>query len=206
MKTKILLFLTLLSLVGCSKDDPKPPEPQAQLPPETQTGANTFGCNVNNQLFYPRDGRYGTFPSGSINKAIKVWGAPGGMQEFNEIEIINGVTRKPISSMIIHLQGLNAMGIGIYNWNDTNFQSSIDGPMENYLYCSVYNYNSNTYENYGSYNNSGKVNITRYDLPNRIVSGTFSGTLRIQNGSQLLEIHNGRFDIKWDTLDKTTFK
>ena len=50
MKTKILIFLTILSLVGCSKDDTTPPEPALLLPPETQTGANTFGCLINGKL------------------------------------------------------------------------------------------------------------------------------------------------------------
>ena len=205
MTTKLLFFLTLLSLVSCSKDNATNNDPVAQLPAETQVGANTFGCIVNNQLFYPRDGRYGGFPSGSIHKAVSFWGAPGGMQEFNEIEVINGVTRKPVASMMIHLQGLNANGIGLYFWKNTNYESSIDGPMDNYVYCSVFNSTTNTYDNYGSYDNSGKVTITRYDLPNRIVSGTFSGMLKIQNGTQLLEIQNGRFDLKWSTLDSTPF-
>lgn len=30
---------------------------ESELPPETQTGAYTFGCNVNGKVFVPRDGR-----------------------------------------------------------------------------------------------------------------------------------------------------
>ena len=178
----------------------------AQLPAETQVGANTFGCVINNQVFYPRDGRYGGFPSGSIHKAITFWDS--GIYTswvWNEIEVGNYNNSKPISSMIVHLQNLNTIGVGNYLWGIATFQNSIDGPMYNYLYCSVFNSTTNTYDNYGSYDNSGKVTITRYDLPNRIVSGTFSGMLKIQNGTQLLEIQNGRFDLKWSTLDSTPF-
>ena len=43
MKTKILLFLTFISLLSCSKDDSTTKtDPTFKLPPETQTGANTF--------------------------------------------------------------------------------------------------------------------------------------------------------------------
>ena len=31
-----------------------------ELPPITQTGANTFGCYVNGEIFLPRKGMYGT--------------------------------------------------------------------------------------------------------------------------------------------------
>lgn len=41
-----LLFIPLLSLSDC-EDDPAPKDPIDQLPPETQTGANTFGCLIN---------------------------------------------------------------------------------------------------------------------------------------------------------------
>ena len=64
MKTRTILILVVtfplwgLGGFSCSKDDgPTPPEnPLSKLPPETQTGANTFGCIINNQVFYPRDG------------------------------------------------------------------------------------------------------------------------------------------------------
>ena len=54
MKTTILLFF--IALASCSKPDATKQDPVLQLPPETQTGANTFGCIINNQVFYPRDG------------------------------------------------------------------------------------------------------------------------------------------------------
>ncbi|MCC6289338.1 MAG: hypothetical protein IT249_15775 [Chitinophagaceae bacterium] len=48
-----LLFCFLFSLLllssRCKKD-------RFELPPETTTGANTFGCKVNGKVFVPRDG------------------------------------------------------------------------------------------------------------------------------------------------------
>ena len=43
------LFSLLLSASRCKKD-------RFELPPETTTGANTFGCKVNGKVFVPRSG------------------------------------------------------------------------------------------------------------------------------------------------------
>jgi hypothetical protein len=52
MKPFLLSFLVSLLIVsGCRKH--KTGNPIDQLPPETQTGANTFGCLVNGQVFKP---------------------------------------------------------------------------------------------------------------------------------------------------------
>lgn len=44
------LFSLLLSASRCKKS-------HFDLPPETTTGANTFGCKVNGKVFVPRDGK-----------------------------------------------------------------------------------------------------------------------------------------------------
>ena len=160
MKTQFLFFLTILSLVGCSKDDPIPPEPASLLPTETQTGANTFGCIINNQVFYPRDGTGTLFSPGG--KGFIFWAAPGGTNEYNEIEIKNLKDAKPANTMMIHLQNLNQIGVGEYVWKSSNFQSSIDGLMQNYVYAKIYDESVNGWRLYGSYENSGKVTITKY--------------------------------------------
>lgn len=45
-----ILLLPLFSLIGCEDDDDNTPtNPIDQLPPATQTGANTFGCLINGE-------------------------------------------------------------------------------------------------------------------------------------------------------------
>ena len=204
MKTKVLLFLTILTLMACSSDDTTTPQdPFAQLPPETQTGANTFGCIINNQVFYPRDGTSTLFNPGG--KGLKFWGDPSdpsGNGNYNELEIRNLQDAKPANSMIIHLQGLDQIGVGEYIWKESNFYNSIDGLMQNYVYAKVYDESVNGWRYYGSYENSGKVTITKY---NNIISGNFSGKLRLLNGAEEIEILNGRFDINSSTLSDTNF-
>jgi hypothetical protein len=46
-----ILVLTTFTFSKCKKDKDEP-----QLPPETTTGAMTFRCKVNGQVFVPRDG------------------------------------------------------------------------------------------------------------------------------------------------------
>jgi hypothetical protein len=52
MKT-LIFFFTAVILSGSSCKKHKPISPVDQLPPETQTGANTFGCLVNGEVFKP---------------------------------------------------------------------------------------------------------------------------------------------------------
>ncbi len=82
MKKIILTFFIIHFLASFSKDDnPAPPEnPLAKLPPETQTGANTFGCVINNQVFFPRDGKSELFSLGG--KWYIFWGAPVGIESI----------------------------------------------------------------------------------------------------------------------------
>ena len=203
MKTKILLFLIIISLIGCSSDDATIKDPFAQLPPETQTGANTFGCIINNQVFYPRDGTGTLFNPGG--RGLILWGDPSvpiGIGNYGEIEINNYQDAKPANSMLIHLQDLNQIGVGEYVWKESNFQSSIDGLMQNYVYAKIFDESVNGWRYYGSYENSGKLYITKY---NNIVSGNFNGKLRLLNGTQEIEILNGRFDINSSTVSNTNF-
>ena len=203
MTTKLLFFLTLLSFAGCSKDNPVAEDPLAKLPPETQVGANTFGCVINNQVFYPRDGTSTLFSPGG--KGLILWGDPSvpvGIGNYGEFEIRNLQDGKPCSRMVIHLQNLPQIQVGEYLWKDSNFQTSIDGLMQNYVFARIFDSSTNSWKLYGSYENSGKVIITKYG---NIISGNFSGKLRLRNGIEEINIMSGRFDINSSTLDVTLF-
>ena len=194
---KLIVLLFLLS-ISCSESESTAEDPLSKLPAETQVGANTFGCIINGQVFYPRDGTSTLLNPGG--GGLKFWVAPGGTREYNEIEIRNLQDAKPTNSMMIHLHNLNQIGVGEYVWQESNFQSSIDGLMQNYVYAKIYNAAVNGWQYYGSYENSGKVIITKYANDNTIVAGNFSGKLRLYNGTDEIDILNGRFDINKATL------
>lgn len=192
---KNLLFILIAFLiVGCrdSSDDNSP-----KLPPETQTGANTFGCLVNGRLFYPRDG---TFDIMEANKAVVYFGN----NKFDEILVANFKDGKPLNYMYFHIHDLPTKGVGEYVWKESNFNKGIDGLMQNYLYVRAFDYTTNTWKWYTSYENSGKTVITKYG-GQPIVSGTFSGKLRTSDGKETIEITNGRFDINTSTIDLKNF-
>lgn len=48
----VVCVMTIFTFSQCKKKTEEP-----QLPPETTTGAMTFGCKVNGKVFVPKDGR-----------------------------------------------------------------------------------------------------------------------------------------------------
>lgn len=54
LKLALLLFFLTITISCCNKDDDNPPpDPVGQLPPATQTGAGTFGCLLDGEVFLP---------------------------------------------------------------------------------------------------------------------------------------------------------
>ena len=49
----VLLLFIFSTFEGCKKHT-NSGNPIDQLPPETQTGANTFGCLINGEVFLPK--------------------------------------------------------------------------------------------------------------------------------------------------------
>ena len=208
MKKTILTFLAILFLASCSKDDnlEPTPTPVSQLPPETQTGANTFGCFINGNLLIPRDGTRGVGFSGS---GMILWcGYPNG-DEYYEIEV-NDYKSFRTGSLLLHIQSLIQLGAGNYIIDESNGRSSIDGLNHTYLHCKVYNPATNSYQYYRSYTNSGLLKITKLTfIPgvSSIISGTFTCKVRNSaNPADEIEITSSRFDINGYTLPIAVFK
>ena len=100
----------------------------------------------------------------------------------------------------------DANGPGEYVVNESNGLSSIDGLDHTYMHCRVWRDDIGNYQNYLSFENSGLITITNYHLQSRLVSGTFSGSVRnFEAPHDTIQITNGRFDFKWDTLDEADF-
>lgn len=198
---KNLIFLLLCIVICCSRDNDTETDNTSQLPAETQTGANTFGCLVNGKLFYPRDGSFST--AGSAN-AVTWWGSSSSTYQYDELDVNNFKDGKPINNFWMHLHDIPTKGTGEYIWMDSNFKHGIDGLMQNYVYVKAFDYNTSTWKWYTSYENSGKTIITKYG-GQPIVSGTFSGKLRSADGKETIEIIYGRFDINTATIGNQNF-
>ena len=103
------------------------------------------------------------------------------------------------------MQSLNTIGVGIYNLKQSNFKKNLDGIMDNYFLIRAFDYNEGIWKWYGSYDGSGKINITRYDSANFIISAIFSGKVRTEDGTSEIEISQGRFDINKSSLPAAQF-
>jgi hypothetical protein len=201
-KHKYILLLVLLhTLHSCSGGDGDGDGDGTftpTLPAITQTGENTFGCYIDGNLLTPRDGT-GTF--NNPDKGMKYLGSGTGPDyDYNEINIRdyksgNGGIIK------IHFIDLHQNGEGVYTINESNCEDGIDANNNINITCRWLDEATQTYKWYCSIENAGTLNITRYDLANRIVSGTFSCTVKNKDDpSDIIEITEGRFDIKWDSI------
>lgn len=194
MKTTILFFMTFVLLSSCTKDNPT----KAQLPPETQTGANTFGVTINGKVYIPRDptGGNGVFPS---SKGMTLWGTSN--YSWSEVEVKDGASTVGFQ-MIIHFHPLSSTVQIILQ--QSNFHDNVDSTPFPHIYFKIWDANISNYAYYGSAENQGEVNVTLLD--NGIFSGNFKGKfVRYDNPNEFITIKDGRFDINGFTLPNTVF-
>ena len=169
--TALLLLSDLLLLFGpkCKKEKHIPQE----LPPITQEGRNTFGCRVNGEIWVP----YNCSSAHPCINAASVFPAiPPNMPPF-AVEI-----------SVYTMQDDNAR-----SWfqiaTQTNIGISAAGDKKDSLYIQFVKPGFPIYRCYSG------VTITKFDQVNKILSGTFEGTL--YNSVDSLKITEGRFDYSF---------
>lgn len=164
-----LLALSLLTLSQCKKDDYNP-----QLPPETTTGAYTFGCKVDGQVFVPRDGR----------------GKPG----LDGVEYVKGTGRGG------YYLNLGATDWHAVNGIALHADSLLFETGKTYLFKpgkghaqAIANYDNNNFDEFDT--DSGQLVITRYDSIERILAGRFDFVATNRYTGKQLHVTDGRFDV-----------
>ena len=181
-KNTLLLFTLLFTGLSCNKDDDNTFTPT--LPAITQTGENTFGCYIDGNLLTPRDGS-GTFNSPDRGMEVIIRDFKGG----------NG------GLLTLHMQDLHQNGEGTYTINESNCEDGIDAIENINIRCRWLDETTQTYKWYCSIENGGILTITKYNFNERIFSGVFSCTVQNRDdASDIIEITQGRFDIKWDAI------
>ena len=169
-----LLIATIFIFSQCKKN--KDDEPQ--LPPETTTGAMTFGCKVNGKVFVPKDG--GGRP-GLFCQYVNLGTGPAGGWFLN-IPAVDLQTRPNIGvsietdSLLIH-QGV------VYPFKNTK------GTVQAFYYSGI--------EFKKLDNDLGELRVTKFDQVNRIISGTFFFTGTNISSNEKINITEGRFDIRY---------
>lgn len=152
-----------------------------QLPPITQTGANTFGCLINGKVFTPKG-----FEQNKPNFQIIV--DPGfndGIIDVRVFEKLEGVdTKLSFGSDSLKQVGTYLVG----KRNDFNFRK--------FLISSGNSICSTPYSFGTVSDKTGFLKITRYDLATRIISGEFE--FHFSNPDcrigEPIHITQGRFD------------
>jgi len=186
---KILKLITVFfsAAMLCAGNCKKPGNEEEQLPPITQTGANTFGCLINGKVWLPK-GWDGQFPNSRITIDPTYVDGDLTVRTYR----MDGDFRYSIT-----LSSDSIKNTGIYQIKSFSRCKFVYGKHARDLsisYCSVDNGNGG-----GDPNNiSGYLKITRYDLANRIFSGEFEITFNnIDCGlGDPVSITQGRFDYK----------
>jgi hypothetical protein len=168
------ILLPLAVLLGLSQCNKKDVEPVDQLPPATQTGANTLGCLVNGQAWTPQGN------DGYSNYSVVYDPNPYGVLDLTTYRYQQSPNNKQI--LILYARNLHALksydlvdpSITRVSWKDR-----LTG-------C---DFNSNAPDTY----HKGTLTITRLDVQAGIISGTFNFTLA-KPGCDTVRVTQGRFD------------
>jgi hypothetical protein len=193
MKTTIATLL-IIFLAGCSKDSATK-DPVAQLPPETQTGTNTFGVVINNTIFVPRSS------NNDINNIL--------YPKYNGVKFF--IDDKSFS-FLVNLDNKNQTSIFLYVNDDSNLKTkdyTVNGQgtdnipgrvtIEYVTYKDAVETNA-----YIVVPNSGTIKLTKNDP--EIISGVFSCKLiNKKNPNDILEVKDGRFDFNKATINTIKF-
>ena len=189
LKPYIFIILLLLFVGGsgasCTLVDALKPVPTA-LPPETQTGANTFGCLVDGKLLVPYS------DNSNIEPLITELQSPyGGLLRIGGLFLKENNT-KFACGFIIQKHKKEGTYRLYYNLQEQINNNGINP--NDWANCIVEN---EVYDIKKSQSNF-TVEITKFDQKNYIVSGRFYGTLYHEKDStRKVEITQGRFDVKF---------
>ena len=174
---QILAFSFLIvCCVQCKKSSNATDVPG--LPPATQVGANTFGCLVNGVVFKPttRNDLSLDLDLG-FNNGIMGIVAYMIVDANNSSMIVIGVTDSLRTYPPPRIYKINGKDMGFISYSKRNF-------------CTMESYDGVTISN-------GSLSISKLDLNNQIVSGTYEVTLVNKLCTDTVRITNGRFDIKF---------
>ena len=178
---QIILALVYTALIAgsCKKNNDK--SPIEQLPPETQTGANTFGCLIDGKAFIPKGDPFG----GPIKKAF--------------YQFVNGKYVFGISARRSENESSQVVGIGGDSIQITvgafDLASVGSGKMAGgYTYRDLSNLGGIQYGTTEVHR--GQLVIKKFDTLNQIVSGTFWFDA-INASGQKIEVREGRFDLPY---------
>lgn len=167
------LLLCILLLGGCKKN----PEPEPDLPPETQHGADTFGCYLNGKPWKPSPRSFG-----NPTLYIQLDGPYFVLYAYNKDDGRN-------ERISFFSNKVNALREGNYI-----LKKSIVS-FDNRSWFIDYKKNLDFDSTDSDTVDDGLLTITKFDTQKKFVSGRF--WFKLQKGDIKYEATEGRFDISY---------
>ena len=175
-----LCFLLFTSM-NCKKSNVTPID---QLPAATQTGANTFGCLVNGQVFLPKGLNFG----GPRLNASYIYSNTNTLRGyFFNVSAIKNNGDKGAEGVSISSDSLAIKQGQKYVLKNSSNKGEIYGS-----YGTSVNVISDDFNTQGNY--QGEVYFSRFDEIKGIVSGTFWFDA-VNSKGEKVEVREGRFDV-----------
>lgn len=176
MKKAYIVSLLFLAFLSCRKE-------VTELPPPTQTGANTFGLKLNGEMWVPRG--FAGLPDNDKLVARLL----GNVLVVTAQDLSLSPTETEFELRIF---GVTGTGTYFMNSNTT-----YPGGPGNYGYHVKRRLNPID-EWITSAAQTGSVTITKLDTTAHIVSGTFQfNAQNLVNAAQTISVTEGRFDIRY---------
>jgi hypothetical protein len=181
-----LFFALFLSVLACKRAL----NPEDQLPPETRTGANTFGCLIDGKPYVPD----GSFSFGGTIRPV----SGGFFTNYcggNELQVWIRAHRKDQWGFSIYLENVGSK-VGKYplQYTTAGAPTELCPPHHAIFYKNIGPSETAEYATDSEY--IGEVTITHADTVNKIVSGTFFFKAHRPATDETIEITKGRFDVK----------
>jgi hypothetical protein len=177
MKNLFILLITLTALASCSKK-------VSELPDSTATGSNSFGAKVDGKMWAPQG--FGIMPTAPTLEANF---AGGDSYRINARNFGSSPTETEFEIFLT-----NATGPGTYLLN----QETATYPNQTASYAS---YTLRKFNLISLWKTSpvtaGKVVITKIDLANKIIAGSFEfSATDTYGGASPINVTEGRFDLR----------
>ena len=204
MKTTILILSVLFTTLTSCNSNNNETGYSPILPPITTTGANTFGCYIDGELLLPRDGD-GTF--GYPSHAVDYFGLGNIPTDYNSSLTVHDYKSGNAGMLQLNIENTQN-GVGEYLIKESNCQewSSGNPPPTINLLVKWKDKQTEEIKYYCSIEDIGTLKILRYDVPNNILSATFScSAVNYYDPNDIIEITEGRFDIIWGTIGDKEF-
>jgi hypothetical protein len=174
MKRILIALLPLIVLISCKKD-------VDELPPATQTGAHTFGAKVNGELWVPQG--FGGLPANDILEAVMAG---------NDVIIRARNFASSPNETEFQLTIYNVTAPGVYSFN-----TNVTHPNGTSSYAYYVKRKMTPEDEWlTSATHTGTVTITRIDIPNKVVSGTFQFNAGSIYNAGVISVTEGRFDVR----------